>query len=1128
MLPFLAAGAVIIGASCVAWYYNCKTEDEKRNQEYAYNERESLYANYQRASRDQTEQARKECKRLAEQGYQDLLKIIKAHEGKIAPIKEGLDELYKIISSEIIADSTSPYRKSALRREFARTEDAYMRLEQYKQYLVYEQQTINELWTKERYEQLLKKEAADALLPVEWLYSGKLVTVNLGEIGRKLPVFGHKILFHGTRELQQALAINYGDEFPLLVTKPAKEAGTFYGCVARGIVYLEHIIPVRPAEMIIERYLPRESAYLGSLFDGLVTVNLPELKRQHSHLRCINGEKVSVYFENYNLTLTEDPSGKKKDKGYRPPISVTTIEPTQIGNLGGYQIFMAVDEMLLASIADDQFYSSESQWTLLEFDMEITELSLGKATVAIKCRLTETGDGLKVVNVSQTKTSQVGIDIPFELLLISQDLEPESIFAWKYGVEQLLQFATQAAFNKQGAEERVKQANFFRRWQAVLDYQKRYESQRAVEFEGTVIPIVNSKSYKLIVPYSASAPTDDEKEWNSDVFKNIRNGKLTPENCCQLQRWDYEKQTYVPALESRKDTAPYSLTETDDFEVEGRFYIPFNSEPSIHRFKFTITLPNAPLQRQQQALEAFFEDRLIEPRLKDIFLNPNSYQAEQNNDWQNHYIQWQTKLTPNQQQVVETALKTKHISLIQGPPGTGKTTVIVEMLAQLLTQNPNQRILVVSQQNTAVDNALSRFKEKNINLVENSVNIVRIGKPDKIDESLAEHHFDSLYDDFLVEAIKDVNRSIDTLPDKLKNLWKAVLLQMRASHDSKVSDEFFSVMLANKNLIGATCVGLAARKKGVDYLEFDIAIVDEAGRATVPELLIPLLRCRKVILIGDHFQLPPSIAPILREDDAKEVLPFIEEAFLEKSFFESLFEELPESCKAILQEQFRMPPPIGDLVADLFYTVKGERQLFNGKGDTVNTKQFVLPESIYWVDVFGKQSKPKNSTSSENITEAQAICSFLKTLAACNSREIDVAVITPYGAQKRKIKQLLKSSSENKEQIITLGGLRIKVDTVDGFQGSEAEVVCYSTVRTEGSLKFLLDRKRLNVACSRAKENLIFFGSCEYLKRWNPGKDEINLFHEIIERSRLINPQGLSIILGVKASNKSKIIQLKH
>ncbi|MCK4494654.1 MAG: hypothetical protein KAU26_11395, partial [Methylococcales bacterium] len=150
------------------------------------------------------------------------------------------------------------------------------------------------------------------------------------------------------------------------------------------------------------------------------------------------------------------------------------------------------------------------------------------------------------------------------------------------------------------------------------------------------------------------------------------------------------------------------------------------------------------------------------------------------------------------------------------------------------------------------------------------------------------------------------------------------------------------------------------------------------------------------------------------------------------------------------------------------------------------------------------------STSLENIAEAQAIYHFLETLAKTNQRTIDVAVITPYGAQKRKIRQLLrKNSKSEKDQIITLGSLNIKIDTVDGFQGSEAEIVCYSTVRTYGSLKFLLDRKRLNVACSRAKENLIFFGDSQYLKRWKPKKGEVNLFSEIIEYSCLVSFQEL-------------------
>ena len=297
-------------------------------------------------------------------------------------------------------------------------------------------------------------------------------------------------------------------------------------------------------------------------------------------------------------------------------------------------------------------------------------------------------------------------------------------------------------------------------------------------------------------------------------------------------------------------------------------------------------------------------------------------------------------------------------------------------------------------------------------------------------------------------------------------------------------------------------MGLAARKAGIDPLEFDIAIIDEVGRATVPELLIPLLRCKKVVLIGDHFQLPPSIAPILREDSTKEDLPFIHEEFLEKSFFELLFEELPDSCKTILKEQFRMPPKIGNLIADLFYTTKeGERRLFNGRDDD----NLILPEPIYWVDIKGKQQKPNHSTSLENEAEAQAICDFLKHLSACN-QFIEVAVITPYGSQKKKIRKLLGFNGRDTK----LGNLEIKIDTVDGFQGSEADIVCYSTLRTVRSLQFLLDRKRLNVACSRAKKNLVFFGRSEYLRQWKPSKNEINLFQEIIEKySTLVDSPSL-------------------
>ena len=359
----------------------------------------------------------------------------------------------------------------------------------------------------------------------------------------------------------------------------------------------------------------------------------------------------------------------------------------------------------------------------------------------------------------------------------------------------------------------------------------------------------------------------------------------------------------------------------------------------------------------------------------------------------------------------------------------------------------------------------------------------------------------------LTYRLQYVERNSHTLDEAIQNTayeWASLLREMKSrASDYKVSDEFFTTMLANKNLIGATCVGLAARKAGVDNLEFDVTIVDEAGRATVPELLIPLLRTKKAILIGDHHQLPPSIAPILREDSAKKEMAFLKDTFLESSFFETLFEQLPEGCTSSLKEQFRMAPPIGDLVADLFYIRNGKRQLTNGLGDKFNSDNYVHSDCLSWFDIRGKQEKPKNSTSWHNKREADAINTYLRKLAKTSQRSISVAVITPYSAQKKMIRKLLGSKYGHQET--KLGNLKIKVDTVDSFQGSEAELVCYSTVRTFGSLQFLLDKKRLNVACSRAKENLLFFGHSNYLMNWKPKEGEKNLFSEIVNKAVLCN-----------------------
>lgn len=1117
-MPWLLLGFAAIGiASAVSWIYNEATDEEKRRQDYAQKRREDFVADYNDGVSIHTKNYQHQLTANAEKVMAIFLEEIAELSKKIGPISDALTQVFNMICNEVAADTTSPYRRSALLREYSQVEDAKARLVEYQEYLNHECRVIKKLWDEESYIEIINLDLANPVLPDEWLYEGKLVIVEMSEVGGPLPKFGHRLLFSGNKVQQQALATNYGAEFPLLVkNKGKKNDGAFFSCVARGICHYDYIMKGVPIEMRIERYLSKDKAYQGVLFDGLVTVKLPEISLLNPSMRSLSGQITNVYFDSYNTILTSNPAIKSKKNQWNIHPTMSEKPPAFLGQ-DELDLYVEVEDELLSSITDEAFYSERSLWTLKHCDLKTQEIILSKASVQLVCMPTDNSDGLRVKKVQQFPSTQVGVDLPFGFVLASKALEPNLYFSWPYGLEQLYSFASQALVNSETTQERVRQAEFFKRWEKVVQYQRRMESERSVEFDCTPEALEVTNQYSLVISKHEITMSAIDEQSVATLIKEIEKSEfLLATRCCRLMVWDKTQGMYVYAIEKhRVNEATFLLTSSGCLEIRASLVSRNRNIPleQVHRFKLAVSLPSASLQRQEQALSALFEDRIVEPRLKDIFLSPSSYQTEYVEHWRSSEIKWNDSyMTKSQKHVVKTALSARHIAMVQGPPGTGKTTTIVEMLYQLISHNPNQRILVVSQQNTAVDNAISKFKRKYPEIVTNGVNIIRVGNPDKIDSDMKENHLDKVFNSFLAEKLDYISRRTHEWKDEAQVTsyeWAALLKQMKANIGTKkVSDEFFEIMLADKNLIGATCVGLAGQKAGIDHLAFDVAIVDEAGRATVPELLIPLLRSKKAILIGDHHQLPPSIAPILREDSAKQEMDFLKETFLESSFFEVLFDQLPDSCTASLKEQFRMSPPIGDLVAELFYTRDSERQLFNGAGDDFDSSNFAIRDCLVWRDVVGEQSRPKNSTSIENKLEAAAISIFLHQLAKKQSISIDVAVITPYGAQKRTIRRELEKGAENKS-MITLRNLNIRVDTVDSFQGSEAELVLYSTVRTKGSLQFLLDKKRLNVACSRAKQTLIFFGHSEFLKRWRPGKGEKNLFVEILSHAKFYSPKTI-------------------
>ncbi len=443
------------------------------------------------------------------------------------------------------------------------------------------------------------------------------------------------------------------------------------------------------------------------------------------------------------------------------------------------------------------------------------------------------------------------------------------------------------------------------------------------------------------------------------------------------------------------------------------------------------------------------------------------------------------RLTKNQQEIVSKALNEKNIFLIQGPPGTGKTTVIKEIVLQILRASRFARVCIISQQNIAVDNVLNGLQQQEIN------SMVRIGKEEKVQyENIKPYVLENWWASYKEKIAQDLT---DTLKNSKLHRYRIKWRDRVRCKDFKdIDNDIKQLLVSQHQILGATCVGLAAKNFGIELMEFDVVIVDEAGRATAPEILIPTLRAKKLILIGDHYQLPPSIDRHLLEQlesDNLQNLDAIERQLLQESFFENLYKHIPKDNKAMLNEQFRMPAPIGSLVSQLFY--KGELK----NGMIKNTQQFYDPKNIIrWINVEGEHKLEK--TSSYNKAQVQKIIEVLKQIdCALHQRKIrkTIGIITPYSAQKRLLRSEVKKCGFRNFD-------KPKIDTVDAFQGEEADIIIYSTVKTYGNLSFLLDSKRLNVAISRAKENLIFVGKKSFFE--NLRSNEKNIFTDILQACR--------------------------
>ena len=477
------------------------------------------------------------------------------------------------------------------------------------------------------------------------------------------------------------------------------------------------------------------------------------------------------------------------------------------------------------------------------------------------------------------------------------------------------------------------------------------------------------------------------------------------------------------------------------------------------------------------------------------------------------------------------------ILLIQGPPGTGKTTTITEMLLQLLDRHRHWKILVASQSNQAVDNVLEKVcqKEEKIlrigNREEAMSDIARQFTPERVLNKLIIDNIDRISKNPIEEDFKYLQegfaKSLQSITDKLS--------RAKDSKESKLATLFTK----NIRLIFGTLLGISSWNNFRD-IAFDIAIVDEAGRATLSELLVPCLKARKIVLVGDHKQL----APVIDDEIASNLNKEFTKKEVATSFFERLFKRLEEYSKEDRYLNGEAPPSLVERLFlrriinnmhenhiehfkhRLIYNYRAEDkicQLYNQPfyDGELKTSQAIegkrehnlsiFNSSVVWINTNRRSDKRDKQVGTGKINRCNAllinsILYKLKDDMQKYNLKHSIGIITPYRAQTNLLKDILsgikkefkdfyqKNSDSNQDKDLRNG---FDIGTVDSFQGSDRDIIIYDCVRSGGRIDFIADEKRLNVSLSRAKKLLIIVGDMEFLYSATVSEGE-NPFNKIV------------------------------
>ena len=554
----------------------------------------------------------------------------------------------------------------------------------------------------------------------------------------------------------------------------------------------------------------------------------------------------------------------------------------------------------------------------------------------------------------------------------------------------------------------------------------------------------------------------------------------------------------------------------------------------------------------------------------DYLLNKTSAERQ---DFENNLFS--KSLNESQKQAVYKSFYAEELALIQGPPGTGKSTAIAEIIWQHIRKNQKQKILLTSETNLAVDNAIDRLKNEQNNIVKP----IRFGNVENLE---SEGYFYSLtaienwkkgdktQNNTVAHWVDNISNRITTQDDSIIDSALAKWKNHLQNPTDETKNLFADKYLEYTNLIGATgsSIGkLNSENKWTSFfrsylnvysrnnyekndfkacnstnITFDTVIMDEASKATPPELALPVLFGKKAIIVGDHRQLPPmidgeEIKDLLISIGERKLAQTLSQQEFEKSQFERLFERIDESIKGTFDTQYRMHPAINNVIAQFYEkdgglncglpldeTYHNSFDKWDSRFHGLKFKNIISPEThTIWINVTTPEIQ--EGTSRVNFGEINAIDNILTVLKNCDGKnefdewlseqsfeEKQIGLISFYGKQINHINRMLK---ENHNEI------PIRLSTVDRFQGMERNIIIVSMVRSnkiassqyqlpdyelyentgyqnQESLGFAESPNRLNVALSRARRLLIIVGNSEHFCR----KDIYKNVYESIQTSK--------------------------